>query len=114
MSLVLDCSVTLAWIYSDETTHAVRQVFDLLSQATRVVVHSPPLERGDEHVQGVQRLAQIVACRRKEPGLGRVGGLGPVPLDLKVLGQVEVLKPEAQGLVWARKSFASESPGTPP
>lgn len=32
MSLVLDSSITLAWVYSDETTPAVRQVFDLLSR----------------------------------------------------------------------------------
>jgi len=32
MSLVLDSSITLAWVYSDETTPAVRQVFDRLSQ----------------------------------------------------------------------------------
>jgi len=31
MSLVLDSSMTLAWVYSDETTQAVNQVFDLLS-----------------------------------------------------------------------------------
>lgn len=30
MSLVLDSSATLAWIYSDETTKASRHVFDLL------------------------------------------------------------------------------------
>lgn len=30
MSLVLDSSAALAWIYSDETTEAVRHVFDLL------------------------------------------------------------------------------------
>lgn len=27
MSLVLDCSATLAWLYPDETTQAIRQVF---------------------------------------------------------------------------------------
>jgi predicted nucleic acid-binding protein len=32
MSLVLDSSITLAWVYSDETTEAVRQVFNQLSQ----------------------------------------------------------------------------------
>ena|ERR1700722_4516057 len=32
MSLVLDCSTTLAWVYADETTVPVRRVFDLLSQ----------------------------------------------------------------------------------
>ena len=32
MSLVLDSSVTLAWVYSDETTAAVGQVFEMLNQ----------------------------------------------------------------------------------
>ena len=30
MSLVLDSSVTLAWVYSDETTEPVRRVLDLI------------------------------------------------------------------------------------
>ena len=33
MSLVLDCSVTLAWVYSDETTQAVRELFETVSQS---------------------------------------------------------------------------------
>ena len=33
MSLVLDSSITLAWVYSEETTTPVRQVFDRLSQS---------------------------------------------------------------------------------
>ena len=33
MSLVLDSSITLAWVYSDETTAPVNQVFDLLSES---------------------------------------------------------------------------------
>ena len=32
MSLVLDSSITLAWVYTDEVTPAVRQVFELISQ----------------------------------------------------------------------------------
>jgi len=32
MSLVLDSSVTLAWVYADETTEPVRHVFDILSR----------------------------------------------------------------------------------
>jgi predicted nucleic acid-binding protein len=32
MSLVLDSSITLAWVYGEETTPAVRHVFDLLSR----------------------------------------------------------------------------------
>jgi predicted nucleic acid-binding protein len=34
MSLVLDSSVTLAWVYADETTEAVTEVFELLSQGS--------------------------------------------------------------------------------
>jgi len=32
MSLVLDTSVTLAWVYADETTEAVLQAFDALRE----------------------------------------------------------------------------------
>lgn len=32
MSVVLDSSVTLAWIYSDDTTQAIRQVFDAVAE----------------------------------------------------------------------------------
>jgi len=32
MSLVLDSSITLAWVYSDETTAPVSEIFDLVSQ----------------------------------------------------------------------------------
>ncbi len=31
MSIVLDCSATMLWIYSDETTEAVRHVFHLVT-----------------------------------------------------------------------------------
>jgi predicted nucleic acid-binding protein len=37
MSLVLDSSVTLAWIYPDETTDAIRQVFEDIADAGAVV-----------------------------------------------------------------------------
>ena len=32
MSLVLDSSATLAWIYSDETTEEIRQLFDAVAE----------------------------------------------------------------------------------
>lgn len=32
MSLILDSSATLAWFYANETTPAIRQVFDLLAK----------------------------------------------------------------------------------
>ena len=31
MSLILDSSVTLAWVYSDETTESIRRVFDMVT-----------------------------------------------------------------------------------
>jgi predicted nucleic acid-binding protein len=33
MSLVLDCSLTMAWLYAEETTAAVRKVFELVEDA---------------------------------------------------------------------------------
>jgi len=37
MSLVLDSSATLAWIYSDETTEAIRQLFDSVADTGALV-----------------------------------------------------------------------------
>ena len=37
MSVVLDSSATLAWIYGDETTDAIRHVFDRVAEAGAVV-----------------------------------------------------------------------------
>jgi predicted nucleic acid-binding protein len=37
VSLVLDSSATLAWIYSDETTEPIRRVFDLVADEGAVV-----------------------------------------------------------------------------
>ena len=37
MNLVLDSSATLAWIYSDETTEAIRQLFDAIAENGAIV-----------------------------------------------------------------------------
>lgn len=37
MSLVLDSSVTLAWVFGDETTPAIRQVFESIAERGAVV-----------------------------------------------------------------------------
>jgi PIN domain len=37
VSLVLDSSVTLAWIYEDESTEAIRRVFDSVADEGAVV-----------------------------------------------------------------------------
>jgi predicted nucleic acid-binding protein len=37
VSLVLDSSATLAWIYGDETTEAIRELFDAIADSGAVV-----------------------------------------------------------------------------
>jgi len=37
VSVVLDCSATLAWIYPDETTEAIRRVFEVIATDRCVV-----------------------------------------------------------------------------
>ncbi len=37
VSLVLDSSATLAWIYAEETTDAVRQIFEMVAENGAVV-----------------------------------------------------------------------------
>jgi predicted nucleic acid-binding protein len=55
MSFVLDSSVTLAWIYSDETTPAVIRAFDLLSEGGAWVPGLWRLEVGNVLEMGVRR-----------------------------------------------------------
>ncbi|HEX4785888.1 MAG TPA: type II toxin-antitoxin system VapC family toxin [Candidatus Sulfotelmatobacter sp.] len=55
MSVVLDSSITLAWVYSDETTEAVSQVFDLLIQSGGWVPQLWRLEVGNVLEMGVRR-----------------------------------------------------------
>jgi predicted nucleic acid-binding protein len=55
VSLVLDSSITLAWVYSDETTAPVRQVFDALSQSGAWVPGLWRLEVGNVLEMGVRR-----------------------------------------------------------
>jgi predicted nucleic acid-binding protein len=55
MSLVLDSSITLAWVYSDETTEPVSQVFDLLSQSGAWVPQLWRLEVANVLEMGVRR-----------------------------------------------------------
>jgi predicted nucleic acid-binding protein len=55
MSLVLDSSVTLAWVYSDETTDAVVEVFDLLRQGGAWVPVLWRLEVANALQMGIRR-----------------------------------------------------------
>src|SRR5437588_11210068 len=55
MSLVLDSSVTLAWVYSDETSEAIRDVFDLLGESGAWVPALWRLEVANILEMGVRR-----------------------------------------------------------
>jgi predicted nucleic acid-binding protein len=55
MSLVLDSSVTLAWVYINETTEAISQVFDLLSESGAWVPGLWRLEVANILKMGVRR-----------------------------------------------------------
>ena len=55
MSLVLDCSITLAWVYGDETTDPVRRVFDVLRQGGAWVPGLWRLEVANILEMGVRR-----------------------------------------------------------
>jgi predicted nucleic acid-binding protein len=55
MSFVLDSSIALAWVYSDETTQAVAQVFDLLSDSGAWVPGLWRLEVANVLEMGVRR-----------------------------------------------------------
>lgn len=55
MSLVLDCSATLAWIYGDETIDAIRAVFDEVVADGAVVPGIWKLEVGNSLTMAVRR-----------------------------------------------------------
>jgi predicted nucleic acid-binding protein len=55
VSLVLDSSATLAWIYSDETTDVIRAVFDQVADAGAVVPSLWRLEVANSLTVAVRR-----------------------------------------------------------
>ena len=78
MSIVIDASVTLAWLYPDEITDAVRDVFDLVTNNGAVV---PSLWR----LEVANGLTLAVRKRRITPAF-RAGALAdlafaPVVID---------------------------------
>lgn len=55
MSLVLDCSVTLAWVYRDEITTAVSDVFDVVRKGGAWVPDLWRLEVANALQTGIRR-----------------------------------------------------------
>ena len=64
MSLVLDSSATLAWIYSDETTDAIRALFDQVADEGAVVPALWRLEIANSLTVAVRRSRIDVEFRR--------------------------------------------------
>src|SRR5216684_4419488 len=64
MSLVLDSSATLAWIYSDETTQAIRQLFDSVADTGALVPALWRLEVANSLTVAVRRGRIDAECRR--------------------------------------------------
>jgi predicted nucleic acid-binding protein len=80
MSMVLDISITLAWVYRDETTESVNEVFENLSQSGAWV---PGLWRLE-----VANVLQVGIRRRRHGAVFRDGALSdlalfPIHLDLE-------------------------------
>ncbi|SRR5579871_4849428 len=63
MSLVLDSSVTLAWVYSNETTVAIRRVFDLVNATGAWVPSLWRLEVANILEMGVRRRRHTASFR---------------------------------------------------
>ena len=63
MSLVLDCSATLAWIYLEETTQAVCAVFEIVANQGAVVPTLWRLEVANVLEMGVRRQRHDAAFR---------------------------------------------------
>lgn len=63
MSLVLDCSATLAWVYDDETTQAVRGVFETVASVGALVPALWRLEVANVLEMGVRRKRHDAAFR---------------------------------------------------
>lgn len=63
MSLILDSSTTLAWVYSDETTEAIRHVFDLVIEGGAWVPGLWRLEVANILEMGVRRGRHDAAFR---------------------------------------------------
>jgi predicted nucleic acid-binding protein len=75
VSLVLDSSATLAWIYCDETTEAIRRVFDAVAENGALV---PALWR----LEVANSLTMAVRKRRIDPDFRRAALADLALLDI--------------------------------
>lgn len=77
MSLVLDCSIVLAWVYGDETTELVRRVLDVLRQSGAWAPGLWRLEVANVLEMGVRRKRHDSAFRD-----GTLADLAQLPIQV--------------------------------
>ena len=80
--LILDSSATLAWIYGDETTEAIRRVFDAIADNGALV---PALWR----LEVANSLTMAVRKRRIDPDFRRAALADLALLDIKTDQQTD-------------------------
>ena len=83
MSLVLDSSATLCWIYGDETTEAIRDVFDKVAEAGATV---PSLWR----LEVANSLTVAIRRRRIDPAFRDAALTDLALLDIAVDQQTDI------------------------
>ena len=81
-SLILDSSATLAWIYGDETTEAIRRVFDAIADNGAIV---PALWR----LEVANSLTMAVRKRRIDPDFRRAALADLALLDITTDPQID-------------------------
>jgi predicted nucleic acid-binding protein len=81
-SLILDSSATLAWIYGEETTDAIRQVFD-------TVVYEGALVPALWRLEVANSLTMAVRKRRIQPDFRRAALADLALLDIKLDSQTD-------------------------
>jgi predicted nucleic acid-binding protein len=85
VTVVLDCSATLAWLYSDETTPAILAVFDQVVLRGAVVPELWRIEIANGLTMGIRR-SRITATERSA-SLADLADL-PIAVDDKASEQV--------------------------
>ncbi len=79
---------------AEHLVHDLRALAHLAEQCTHVPRQIELRERTEIEIQRMDGLAQIVARRRKEAGLGEVGGLRRILLHRELPDQLHVLQPQ--------------------
>ena len=87
MSVVLDSSATLAWIYSDETTEAVRQLFNSVADTGALVPALWRLEVVNSLAVPIRLAASMRSFAGRHTTIRRCSTLRPTPTRIHTHGR---------------------------